>query len=187
MEGKSRNDILLEEKIDQIDDANFDKVYNINEMVDNSIDQFDNEIILGNFDENVSRNKQNDETFSLEVAPNEFLDNFKVGEEEIKIHKKSKIKNRPLIFAFTSIMALLGILFIYNMFVINSLEYRAGKAFATAGVLAGTEAENNVITFENGATMEIENSTEYKTENKSQTNWFDSLIGKVNQMFGGNY
>ncbi len=184
---KSRNDILLEEKIDQIDDANFGKVYDINEIADNSIDQFDGEIIFDDLDTNVAENQRNDETFSMEIAPNEFLDNFKVGEEEIKLHKKSKLKNKPLIFAFTSIMALLGILFIYNMFVINSLEYKAGQAYATAGVLAGRNLENDVITFENGTTMNIEYDTFSSQSEKTQTNWFDSLINNVNQMFGGKY
>lgn len=73
------------------------------------------------------------------------------------------------------------------MFVINSLEYKAGQAVATAGVMAGMDKENNVITFENGTTMEIEGNAYKSKENFSQTNWFDSIINRVNDMFGGSY
>lgn len=185
--GEKSRDILLEEKIDQIDDSNFGKVYDINEIANNSIDQFDSEIIFDDIDTLKDLHSQSNEIFSMEVEPNEFLDNLRIGEKESKCIQKPKIKNRPLIFTFTSILALLGILFIYNMFVINSLEYRAGQAVATAGVIAGLNQENNVITFENGSSMEIENVNFTNKGIDSQTNWFDSLISGVNQMFGGNY
>ena len=59
----------------------------------------------------------------MEVQPNEFLDNYVWKNEEQEVSKKQKSKffvsNKPLFFAFTSIAFLLGILLIYNVFVIT--------------------------------------------------------------------
>lgn len=182
---KSRSEILLEEKVDQIDDVNFDRVYDLSEIADKELDNFDSQIIIDDLSEIDS--KKDDVEFSLELQPNEFLDNFKIDNKKEVEKPKSKLARKPLFFAFTSIVALLCILFVYNMFVINSLEFRAGQAFANSTISSSNEIESNDdITFENNNTTHIEKNLQLK-EVTSQTNWFDRLIQKVNQLFGGNY
>ena len=89
---------------------------------------------------------------------------------------------------------MLCILFIYNVFVINSLEASVSKSGTAlnannANITAVVEEENNYILFDNSTKMEINKSTEYVSEeiNSQQTNWFDSVCNYVNSLFGGNY
>lgn len=190
MENKSRNEILLEEKVDQIDDINFDKIYDVDEVAETNIDNFDSEIIIN--DEEISnKNSKNDDiTFSMEIKPNEFLDTFQIGQEaKIKARQKEKTNNKPLIFAFTSIMALLCILFVYNLFVINSLSFAAGEAHATYNYTNNvSEAEeNDYITFSNNSKIQIEDYYTESREKELQTNWFDSVLDGLNNLFGGKY
>ena len=209
IENKTRSDILLEERIAQIDDINFDKIYDINDFATKQIESFDeadadvqdlsldlnNEIAFGsNFSE-----PEQESVFEMELQPNEFLDNYvwSKQEEEVEVVKKEKfhVANKPLFFTFTSIAVLLCILFIYNVFVINSLESAASKSAtalnANAHISYVVENENNCITFENLSTMEIENNANKNfVEEKSEpqiTNWFDSVCEYVNMLFGGNY
>ncbi len=192
MESKTRSEILLDEKVDQIDDINFDKIYDIGEVASKELDTFDNEIIIKDLPETDANQeeKENDITFSMEVDTNEFLDNFEIGRDsDIKAKQKTKLAHKPLIFAFTSIMALLCILFVYNMFVINSLEFSAGRAqaMAEASFVTNANTENDYITFDNSNTLEIEDYSKITQESSSGTNWFDSVVKGVSQMFGGNY
>lgn len=209
IENKTRSDILLEERIAQIDDINFDKIYDIKDFAEKQIESFDetdadvqdlnldldNEIA---FDNNFSEPEQ-ESVFEMELQPNEFLDNYvwSKQEEEVEVVKKEKfhVANKPLFFTFTSIAILLCILFIYNVFVINSLESAAAKSAtalnANANISYVVENENNCITFENSSTMEIENNANTNfidEESEPQiTNWFDSVCNYVNMLFGGNY
>ena len=133
---KSRSDILLEERIAQIDDINFDKIYDVDEFAMKQIEDFEDvqemdipTISSSNFEDTVSRD---DTLFELEVQPNEFLDNHiweKDDEDEVMVKKpKFFISNKPLFFTFTSIAFLLCILLVYNVFVINSLTTPSNKA-----------------------------------------------------------
>ncbi len=187
METKSRNEILLEEKVDKIDDINFDKIYNIEEISNVNLNNFDDNIVVNR----PSSDKKQDESFSIEIQPNEFLDTFKMGQEaNVMARKKEKVNNKALIFTFTSIMALLCILFIYNMFVINSLSFTAGQASATNGFISSTiqeTQENNNITFANSNKIEIERYDSDINENDLQSNWFDNIIDGLNKLFGGKY
>lgn len=209
IENKTRSDILLEERIAQIDDINFDKIYDIKDFAEKQIESFDetdadvqdlnldldNEIA---FDNNFSEPEQ-ESVFEMELQPNEFLDNYvwSKQEEEVEVVKKEKfhVANKPLFFTFTSIAILLCILFIYNVFVINSLESATAKSAtalnANANISYVVENENNCITFENSSTMEIENNANTNfidEESEPQiTNWFDSVCNYVNMLFGGNY
>ena len=186
MENKSRNEILLEEKVDQIDDINFDKVYDIDEVIGTNLDNFDNEVVLSHA-QNSKEDGNDDVTFSMEIRPNEFLDTFEIGQDaKVKARQKEKVNNKPLIFAFTSIMALLCILFVYNLFVINSLTFSAGTAYAASSYTNDNTLteENNYITFENNNKIEIEDYFTRKKESDAQTNWFDNIINGLNNLFG---
>ena len=205
VENKSTSDILLEERIAQIDDINFDKIYDIEQFAANKIENFENEIELQNEDsfESFDNHQQfsapeAQSLFELEVQPNEFLDNYNWDkQEEVKVEKKRKfnIANKPLFYTFTSIAMLLCILFLYNVFVINSLESTVAKRAtalnaANANVSYVVEEENNYILFENQSKMEIEkNKTENNTESEvvPETNWFDVVCNYINNLFGGNY
>lgn len=206
-ESKTRSDILLEERIAQIDDINFDKIYDIEEFAIKQIESFDNvdatdESFINNKKinscENFSQPLENQPLFEMEVQPNEFLDNYVWEEDKQELVEKKKAKfnvsNKPLFFTFTSIAVLLCILFIYNVFVINSLEASVSKSNTAlnsnnANISTVVEEENNYILFENSTKMEIENKTvESSRENYSQqTNWFDRVCSYVNSLFGGNY
>ncbi len=198
---RSRDEILLEEKVAQVDDVNFDKIYDLNEITTKELSNFDKEITLNSkpdckyydYNDHSQQNLGDDVAFSFEVQTNEFLDNMNWHSKEEKSSKiKSKLKDKPLIFAFTSIMTLLCILFIYNMFVINKLEYSAGQAQAltssSVSSSVNVDYENDYIEFENGNNLVIRNYPTVKSDDLSQTsNWFDSLINGVKQLFGGNY
>lgn len=206
-ESKTRSDILLEERIAQIDDINFDKIYDIEEFATKQIESFDDvdataESFVNSQNisscENFSQPLENQPAFEMEVQPNEFLDNYvwEEDKQEVVEQKKAKfhVANKPLFFTFTSIAVLLCILFIYNVFVINSLEASVSKSSTAlnannANISYVVEEENNYILFENSAKMEIENKTsEFSREdNSQQTNWFDSVCSYVNSLFGGNY
>ena len=202
VDSKTRSDILLEEKIAQIDDINFDKIYDIEEFSNKQLENFEIEN-LDFIDSNISSTQNTsfvgDNVFELELQPNEFLDNYNWNKEEKneEVVKKQKfsLANKPLFYTFTSIAILLGILFIYNLFVINSLEGSV-QAKAGANLYSGNanvsyvvEEENNFIMFENSSKMEIENNKNYtfKDNCSQETNWFDSVCNYVNTIFGGNY
>ena len=210
MIAKTTSDILLEEKIAQIDDINFDKIYDIDDFATKQIESFDHiqdfdavKFVQSDNDVNFSQNISesfSEPVFEMELQPNEFLDNhiWNKQEDEIKEIKKEKFKvsNKPLLFTFTSIAVLLCILFIYNVFVINSLEKSVAKTEASinatnSNVLIVAEEENNYILFENSSKLNIENSNTKNYENKSEgpqvTNWFDDVCNYVNGLFGGNY
>ena len=202
---KPRSEILLEERIAQIDDINFDKIYDIEQFATKQIENFENEAninqensfeVFDNHQEFSAPESQN--LFELEVQPNEFLDNLNWDkQEEVKVEKKRKfnIANKPLFYAFTSIAMLLCILFIYNVFVINSLESSVAKKVtalnaANANVSYAVEEENNYILFENSTKMEIKenkNNNEKESELLPKANWFDVVCNYINNLFGGNY
>ncbi len=196
IETKTRDDILLEEKIDQIDDMNFDKIYDVEEFAAKQIESFEDatktaeekEILL-----------DSSTKFEMEIQPNEFLDGFSwqedKQEETIKKQKKSKnfVLGKPLFFTFTSIAFLLCILLIYNVFVINSLSsslsqtknIKIANAYSSA---AQVENENNYINIDDTSKIEIEH--ELKVENKEEellqtTNWFDYICSQIGKLFGG--
>lgn len=204
---KSRSDILLEERIAQIDDINFDKIYDIEEFASKQIETFDDVDLSFNNQElqtvdNFSEPKA-ENAFEMELQPNEFLDNYvwnnSEQEEEVSVVKQQKFKvaNKPLLFTFTSIAVLLCILFIYNVFVINSLEASVGKTTAlnanNASFSCVYEQDNNYIMLENSNKIEIENNeneNQNKQNNSSEsqvTNWFDVVCNYVNSLFGGKY
>ena len=198
---KSRSDILLEERIAQIDDINFDKIYDVDEFAIKQIEDFDE---MQDLDiQNISSmaiedaSSKEDNIFEVELQPNEFLDNhiWQKDEEEELATKKRKffVSNRPLLFTFTSIAFLLCILLVYNVFVINSLSASVGKnsnsLAASNSNVQVLEKENNYIQFDNSSKLEIEN-VDYKNyqQNNSEltkTNWFDTICNIVDKLFGG--
>jgi len=209
IDSKTRNDILLEEKIAQIDDINFDKIYDVNEFTTKQLEDIElnnntSDYELNNdFDFVQEENSQ--PLFECVVQPNEFLDNYDWNSsmeetasepEEVK-QEKFKITNRPLFYTFTSIAVLLCILFIYNVFVINSLESSVNSKVAkinanNASYSVSVQEENNYITFENSNKLEIKDflSQSPKTnkgEDLQTTNWFDAVCNGINSLFGGNY
>lgn len=167
IESKSRSDILLEERIAQIDDINFDKIYDVEEFAAKQIEDFEEQNYINDFDFSdiamSSQQSEPDAVFEMEVQPNEFLDNYIWQKEEEQIVQKKKSKfsfsNKPLFFAFTSIAFLLGILLIYNVFVINSLTKNLNKVanlnVATANNIVQEEKEskqninNNIVVEKN--------------------------------------
>ena len=184
-----REDILLDERVSQVDDINFDMLLSNSEIEEKELQKFDEPVDITS-QVNIEQEKREESlsyspAFEMEVMPNEFLDNIAFREDEEKTSKKSKMKilNKPLFFTLTSIIALLGILFIYNLFMLGSLER---KATALSVPLSQTESvENSYIQFENGSTMNI-NFYQNATKNISaQTNWFNSLVDDLNNMFGG--
>lgn len=212
LDNKTRNDILLEEKIAKIDDINFDKIYDVDEFATKQLESFESN---DSFEDNLGSNKiadidedfiqdvaVNEETpaFELELQPNEFLDNMVWGEddeiEQISTKRKFSLCNKPLFYTFTSIALLLCILFIYNVFVIKSLEAKASlnaTPNASISVLQPVE-ENNNITFENSTTTEITQNANYleksnneNSKNNFNTNWFNEVCTFLNKLFGGNY
>lgn len=203
LDNKTRSEILLEEKVAKIDDINFDKIYDVDEFATKQLETFeDTSEDLDNLSSNKiesfeDEKESNNSAFELELQPNEFLDNMVWGEddeiEEINKKRKFNLTNKPLFYAFTSIVFLLCILFIYNVFVIKSLEGSiASSASSTGANITITEnIQNNDIVFENGASTQIETSTNYNKQNKNinnfQTNWFNELCTRLNQLFGGNY
>ena len=206
LDSKTRNEILLEEKVAKIDDINFDKIYDVDEFATKQLESFEDvkpdleELStkkIEDFDDDVEETTSSTTAFELELQPNEFLDNMVWGEdeeiEEIHAKRKFSLVNKPLFYAFTSIAFLLCILFIYNVFVIKSLEgsIASNASSGTGGNVSIIETENNNITFDNGNTTEIESNKNYiNNSNKNiniQTNWFNELCNKLNQLFGGNY
>lgn len=199
-ESKTKNEIALEERIAQIDDINFDKIYDVTEFANKQIENFEG-LSMSNskivdFDMEKATPKK---AFELELQPNEFLDNMVWGQEEESIApvQKFKIANKPLFITFTSIAVLLCILFIYNVFLIKSLESKI-VASSTSNLSISTEVveENNYILFDNSKTLQIENANFSKslanskgeTNQKAlQTSWFDDVCNFLNQLFGGKY
>ena len=182
-----REDILLKERVSQVDDINLDMLLSQEEVEEKEIEKFDeplpyvSKIELEEKEESLSSAP----AFEMEVMPNEFLDNIAFRDEEKNVAKKSKIKiqNKPLFVTLTSIIALLGILFIYNLFMLGSLE---SKALSLGVPIANIEStENSYIQFENGSTMDINFYSINTNDISAQTNWFNSLVDGLNGKFGG--
>lgn len=197
---KSRSDILLEERIAQIDDINFDKIYDVDEFATKQIEEFDDateldiqSISSSNFEESIDNNNT---LFEVELQPNEFLDNHvweKEEDEEVIIRKpKLFVANKPLFFTFTSIAFLLCILLVYNVFVINSLSSSLGKntnaIVSNMSNVQVLEKENNYIEFENSSKLEIQTDNYFKNNEEGElakTNWFDAICNFADKLFGG--
>lgn len=170
IESKSRSDILLEERIAQIDDINFDKIYDVEEFATKQIQDFEEQSFNEqDFDfldvQAKAPSVEPDAVFEMEVQPNEFLDNYIWKNEEQQEAKKQKknffISNKPLFFAFTSIAFLLGILLIYNVFVINSLSKNlnnVSKLSVASTKVEFVENEKNSNVFENKNIEFIDNN-----------------------------
>ena len=141
---KTTSDILLEERIAQIDDINFDKIYDIDDFATKEMENFEQ---ITDFDaiqfvqSNAADYTQDISTsvsapaFEMDIQPNEFLDKYVWNNQEDEVtevkKEKFKVSNKPLLFTFTSIAVLLCILFIYNVFVINSLEKTVASTAAS--------------------------------------------------------
>jgi len=160
----SRSELLLKEKVAQIDDINFDKIYNINDFVNKKIEDFDNSQ-KETLNQNSVQSKQSENLFEMELQTNDFLDNYVwhyEDEEEVSMVKRKKFAfNKSLLYTFTSIAVLLCILLIYNVFVINSLagaisNKRLSGVADTYSASNTVEVENNFIVIENSAKIEIE-------------------------------
>ena len=209
MVDKTRSDILLEERIAQIDDINFDKIYDIDDFATKQMENFEQiqdfdaiQFVQSNsadYTQEVSTSVS-EPAFEMELQTNEFLDNYvwNNNENEVVEVKKEKFKasNKSLLFTFTSIAVLLCILFIYNVFVINSLERSVAKTAASINTANSNvsfvyEEENDYILFENSSKLQIEQNNEQNyeetSENSQITNWFDDVCNYVNGLFGGNY
>jgi len=201
-EVKSKSDIILEEKIAKIDDINFDKIYDVNEFATKQIqdlnhdeeDDLSIEDIVNANDFSVSEKEES--LFEMEVQPNEFLDNLVFKEEneedeEFSLNdRKLKISNKPLFFTFTSIAVLLCILFIYNVFVINSLQStyaNSSPEISPASVSANIDEENNYILFDNFSKIEINKYQNYDESQITNNNWFETVCSYIGQLFGGSY
>ena len=192
MDSRSRSNILLEERINQVDDFNLDALFETQDVVEEvSATPEEQEISLDNITNiNLEEKLEAEPVFEMEVQPNEFLDNLSFQEEEKVENKKTHrlpVTNKPLFYALTSILALLGILFIYNLFVIGSLEVKAA-AIAPTATAATVQAmpENSYIMFDSGASLEIENYQITNPSTPSQTNWFNNMVDDMGHLFGGN-
>ncbi len=192
MDSRSRSNILLEERINQVDDFNLDALFETQDVVEEvSATPEEQEISLDNITNiDLEEKLEAEPVFEMEVQPNEFLDNLSFQEEEKVENKKTHrlpVTNKPLFYALTSILALLGILFIYNLFVIGSLEVKAA-AIATTATAATVQAmpENSYIMFDSGASLEIENYQITIPSTPSQTNWFNNMVDDMGHLFGGN-
>jgi len=188
MGAKSREDILLEERIAQVDDINLDKLLDTQEVAEKELESFDEELVHFDNITNINTEEQleSEPAFELEIQPNEFLDNIafkKEEKQEVKKIGRVNITNRPLFYSLASIVVLLGILFIYNLFVIGSLETKTIAALPSVAAHVEVYNENNYIQFENGSTMDINVCVPTTQHNLSQTNWFDSVVNSLNQTF----
>lgn len=179
-----KNEILLEEKVAQIDDINFDKIYDTSEIAAQELENFDKEVpISDNFSQISNLHDNSDNVFSMEIGENEGLNSLAWEQKGAKEKEKHSIKerfdfcNKPLILACTSIAVLLCILFVYNLFVLNSLRSTwASTAKVEGNVQVAAVAENNVISFENGNTLKIESKLSAPSgEYNSSSNLFDEI------------
>ncbi len=180
-----KKEILIEEKVAQIDDINFDKIYDTAEMATQELENFDKEVVIDDHFSQISNlDDESDNVFSVEVGENEGLNcigweqkNSCKRKEKKSFREKFDFSNKPLIVACTSIVVLLCILFVYNLFVLNSLRSTWASAVSSVGsyqLSAG--AENNVITFENGNTLKIESKLSRPDEaNNTSSNLFDEF------------
>ncbi|NCB48350.1 MAG: hypothetical protein EOM55_01785 [Clostridia bacterium] len=186
METKIRNDILLKERIAKIDDINFERTFDTEEVATRELDNFDKEVVLN---DNISKihnlNEKEEPVFSIEIQPNEFFDNIDLSKKEEQKKARFSIKNIPLFFTFTSIAVLLCILFIYNLFVIKNLQVSVSQGVQST-FSATSQEENNYILFENNNKMTI-NFMDSEINNFEQTNWFDSLCDEMGELFGGSH
>ena len=191
----TRSDILLKEKVAQIDDINFDKIYDVTEFAEKQVEQFSNTDNIDLSDvQNLNNVSKSNNYFEMEVQQNEFLDNH-VWNLETNDYKKQKkeVANKPLIVAFTSIAVLLCILLFYNVFVINSLSNSVNSSAKINTTVSNSiyvgEKENNYISFENSEnTIVIESNTNTYSElnnEESKTNWFDAICSCISSLFGG--
>ena len=193
MDSKSRSNILLEERINQVDDFNLDALFEMQDDVqeENTLEEEPQTINIDNITNiDIEEKLDAEPVFELEVQPNDFLDNLSFKEEEkapAKSHSKFSITNKPLFYSLTSILALLGILFIYNLFVIGSLESKTASIVPNVGAtVSATVPENNYILFDSGAYLEIENYQITIQNTSSQTNWFNNMVDDMGHLFGGN-
>ena len=180
-----KNEILLEEKVAQIDDINFDKIYDTSEIATQELENFDKEVVIDdNFSQISNLNDESNNVFSVEVGENEGLNcigweqkNSCKKKEKKSLREKFDFSNKPLIVACTSIVVLLCILFVYNLFVLNSLKSTWVSAVSSAGSYqVSTVAENNVITFENGNTLKIESKlSQPNNDLNTSSNLFDEI------------
>ncbi len=179
-----KNEILLEEKVAQIDDINFDKIYDTSEIATQELENFDTEVpISDNFSQISNLHDNSGNVFSMEIGENEGLNSLAWEQKGAKVKERKSFKekfdfcNKPLIVACTSIAVLLCILFIYNLFVLNSLKSTWASTSNVAGnYQVSTVAENNVISFENGNTLKIENKLSAPNgEYNSSSNLFDEI------------
>jgi len=187
METKLREEILLKERVAKIDDINFDKTFDTEEVASRELENFDKEVVLS---DNLSKihnlhEKEEEPVFSIEIQPNEFFDNIDLSKKEDEKKAKFSIKNKPLFFTFASITVLLCILFIYNLFVINNLQVTVAQGVANTNSTVARE-ENNYILFDNDNKMTID-FKDSENDNLEQTNWFDSLCDEMGELFGGSY
>jgi hypothetical protein len=179
-----KNEILLEEKVAQIDDINFDKIYDTSEIATQELENFDTEVpISDNFSQISNLHDNSSDIFSMEIGENEGLNTLGWEQKSVKVKQRKSLKekfdfcNKPLIIACTSIAVLLCILFIYNLFVLNSLKSTwASSVKVNGNYQVSTVAENNVISFENGNTLEIENKLSVSNgEYNLTSNLFDEF------------
>ncbi len=190
MENKTKSDIIIDERISQVDDVNLDKLFCSQDLEIDEINDTSDDILIPDIDFAPVKSEMLDSpdtVFSLEVMPNEFLDNISFREEEKKEDKRNiSVNARQLFFALTSIAVLLCILFIYNLFVLGGLERRVATMTATAYTYQVTEVENDYISFSTGHRMQINNQNSSFAP-FAQTNWFNDTCDNLNQLFGGNY
>lgn len=148
---KSRSQILLEEKVDRIDDENFEELFD-----EKTSDETTSQNIVVNLP-SMDEVEKTESAFSIEVQPNEFLDTFALS-KTVTPKKPSKVHvNKPLILTLMSIATLLCILFIYNLFELGTLAHLKSVAVPMGNVNAVVLDETpNVLTFENGKTLQIE-------------------------------
>ena len=181
MDIRTRDEILMDEKVNQIDDVNIDKLFDTDSIIIPSLSE---EVQHENLD-------AIDSAFSMEVQPNEFLDNLEFSHDDALPAKKEKTKlsisNKLLFFSLTSIAMLLSILFIYNLFVLGSLDRQVAAIRSTpasVSTVATYVPENDYISFDNGSHVAIV-EREQTSSSPAQTNWFNSLCDDLSQWFGG--
>lgn len=188
MELKSKSDIMLDEKINQVDDFNLDKLFAYEEDVTPPQQDIlipDIELVHQTREEKLDAT---DDAFSLEVMPNEFFDNISFKEETLQNKQKFhlNLSNKPLFVALTSIAVMLCILFIYNLFVLGGLERKVATMPVASFAYSVVEKENNYILFSNGNQLSI-NIEQVDTQSFAQTNWFNDTCESLDQLFGGKY
>ena len=88
LDTKTRNEILLEEKIAKIDDINFDKIYDVEEFASKQLENFNQIDFAKTETQSIKSNMNSENSFEIEVETNEFLDTFQWGKDEERIENK---------------------------------------------------------------------------------------------------